>query len=64
MMASSKNRNYHIHEILYNINEFLIFQNKEEIKFVFITDPLFINDTSKFDHCMDIIDAAVNPDQI
>ena len=63
-MESSKTRNYHIRDILYNIFEDNVFQNKKEIKFVSITDPYFINDTENFGHCMDIVGAAVNRDHI
>ena len=61
MMASSKTWNYHICEILYNIYEDNIFQNKNEIKFVSITSPSFINETAKFFHWTDLIDYALNP---
>ena len=64
MMESSKTRNYNIYEILYNIYKDHIFQNEKEIKFFSITAPSFIKGTSKFGHCKDFIDAAVNPDHI
>ena len=47
MMASSKNHNYQIYEILYNLYEDSIFHKNKEIKFVSITDPSFINVTTK-----------------
>ena len=45
-MESSKTQNYHIHDILYNIYEDNIFQNKKEINFISITAPYFIKDTA------------------
>ena len=60
-MMSSKNQNYHICEILYNIYKDNIFQNKKEIKFFSINAPSFIKDTEHFGHCLELIDAAVNP---
>ena len=45
ILASSKTWNYHICEIIYNIYEDNIFQNKKEIKFVSITALSFIKDT-------------------
>ena len=42
IMASSKTQNYHICEIIYNIYEDNIFQNKKEIKFFSITAIYFI----------------------
>ena len=60
-MASNKNQNYHIYEIIYNLYEDDIFQNKTEIKFFSITAPPFIKYTEKFGHCMELIDAAVKP---
>ena len=63
-MASSKTRSYTILGILYNLYEYNTFQNKKEIKFVSITALSFIKDTSKFGHCMELIDAAVKPDHI
>ena len=59
--ASSKTRNYHICEIIYNIYEDNIFQNNKEIKFVSITETSFIKYTANFGHCVDLIDAAVKP---
>ena len=63
-MASIKTRNHHICDILYNIYEDNIFQNKKEIKFVSIADPSFMKGTEKLGHCMEIIDAEVKPYQI
>ena len=63
MMASSKTWNHHIHDIIYIIYKDNIFQNKKEINFVPITAPSFIRDTETFDHCIEIIDDAVNPYQ-
>ena len=63
-MASSKSRNYHIHDILYNIYKDNIFYNNKEIKFVSITSMPFIKETDIFGYCMELIDAAVNPDHI
>ena len=60
-MASSKTRNYKILEILYNLCEDNIFHNKKEIRFVSIIALSFIKDTEKFGHCMELINAAVNP---
>ena len=37
LTASSKTQNYHIRDIIYNLYEYDIFQNKKEIKFVSIT---------------------------
>ena len=39
MIASSKTRNYHISEILYNLYKDNIFQNKKHINFISITAP-------------------------
>ena len=64
MMASSKSQNYHIHDILYNIYKDNIFHYKKDIKSVSITAPYFIKYTAKFGHCMELIDAVVNPDHI
>ena len=61
MMASIETRNYNIYDILYNIYEDNIFQNKKEIKFVSIADPSFMKDTENFGHCMEPINAAVKP---
>ena len=63
-MESSKNRNYHIREIIYNIYEENIIQIKTEIKFISITDSYFTNYTEQFGHYMDLIDDAVKPDNI
>ena len=64
MMASSKTRNYHICETLYNIYEDHIFQNNKGIKFVSITDPSLINYKAKFGHCMELLDTTLKPDHI
>ena len=61
MIASSKIWNYHISELIYNIYEYNIFQNKKWIKFISITDPSFIKEKENVGHCMKIIDAVVNP---
>ena len=61
MMTSSKTRNYHICEILYNLYKDNIFQNKKYIKFFSITALSVIKDTANFSHCVDLIYAAVNP---
>ena len=55
IMVLSKTRNYHIHNILYNIYEDNIFQD------ISITAPYFIKETSNFGHCMEIIYATSNP---
>ena len=60
-MESSKNRNYHIREIIYNIYEDNIIQIKTEINFISITDSYFTNYTEQFGHYMDLIGDAVNP---
>ena len=64
MMASSKTWNHHIREIIYILYEDNISQNKKLINFFSNTSSSFINETAKFGHCMDLIDAVVNPDQI
>ena len=64
MTVSSKTQNYHIREIIYNIYEDNIFQNKKEIKLVSINAPSFIKDTAKFGHWMELIDDSVNPNYI
>ena len=59
-MASSKTRNHHTHDIIYNLCKSNIFQNKKEIKFISITDPSFINYAAKLGNCMEPIDASLN----
>ena len=61
MMSSSKTLNYHICGTLYNLYEDNIFQNKKYIKFISITAPSFIKDTTKFGHCTELINSEVNP---
>ena len=61
MMASRKTRNYQICDIIYNIYEYNIFQNKKEIKFVSITATSIIKGTEKFGHFMELIAALVKP---
>ena len=63
-MASSKTRNYHICDILFNICKDNIFHNNKYIKFISIISPSFIHDTKKFSHCMELINAIVKSDQI
>ena len=64
MTKSSETWNYHIRDIVYNIYEDNIFQNNKSINFLSITAPSFIKDTSKFYHCMYLIDDVVKPDHI
>ena len=64
MIESSKPRNYHIREILYNLYEDNIFHNKKEMGFFSITSLSFIKYKANFGHYMELIDAAVNPDHI
>ena len=61
MMDSSKIRNYHIGDSLYNIYEYNIFQNKKEINFISITAPPFIKETKNPGRFVEIIHSAVNP---
>ena len=61
MMVSSKTQGYHIRDIIYNFYEDNILYNNKEIKFISVTDPSFIKDTSNFGRWMELIDAAVNP---
>ena len=63
-MSSGKTQSYHIRDIIYSLYKDNIFQNKKKIKFISITDPSFIKDTSNFGHCMELIDAAVKPNNI
>ena len=58
MTALSSTPNYRICDILYDIYEDNIFQNK--ICFS-ITAPSFIKGTYKFGHCIRNIDASLNP---
>ena len=45
MMASSKNWNYQSHDIIYNLYKDHIFQNKNQINYIYITAQSFIKDT-------------------
>ena len=61
MLASSKNQNYRIGEIIYNIYEDNIFQNKNEIYFVSITPLSFIKYTANVGHWMELTNTSVKP---
>ena len=64
MMVSIKTRKYHIREIIYDLYQDNIFQNKKEIKFISVSASSFIKYTENFGHCMEFINAEVNPDHI
>ena len=61
MMVSSKTRNYHIDDNIYNLCKDNIFQIKKQIKFISIAHSSFINYTSQFGHYIELIYASVKP---
>ena len=57
LVNSNNNPNYHICDIIQHLYEYVVFNKNKEINFISDKFMYFIDYKSKYDHCIELIEA-------